>query len=59
VAGPNNSPEGLAQGYTHAFIMTFADAAARDAYLPHADHKAFTDKALPLVDSVAVIDFEV
>jgi hypothetical protein len=59
VAGPNNSPEGQSQGYTHAFIMTFTDASARDAYLPHPDHKAFEEKALPLVDTVAVIDFEV
>ena len=31
VAGANNSPEGLSQGYTHALVMTFTDAAARDA----------------------------
>jgi quinol monooxygenase YgiN len=59
VAGPNNSPQGLSQGYTHGFIMTFADAAARDAYLPHPEHKAFEEKALPLIESVAVVDFEV
>jgi quinol monooxygenase YgiN len=59
VAGPNNSPQGLSQGYTHGFIMTFTDAAARDAYLPHPEHKAFEEKALPLVESVAVVDFEV
>jgi quinol monooxygenase YgiN len=59
VAGPNNSPQGLAQGFTHGIIMTFTDAAARDAYLPHPEHKAFEEKALPLVDSVAVVDFEV
>jgi quinol monooxygenase YgiN len=59
VAGPNDSPQGLSQGYTHAFIMTFTDAAARDAYLPHPDHKAFEDKALPLIESVVVVDFEV
>jgi quinol monooxygenase YgiN len=59
VAGPNNSPQGLSQGYTHGFIMTFADAAARDAYLPHPEHKAFEQKALPLIESVAVVDFEV
>lgn len=41
VGGPNNSPEGLNKGYTHGFIMTFADAAARDAYLPHPDHATF------------------
>ena len=59
VAGPNSSPEGLNQGYTHAFVMTFTDAAARDAYLPHPDHQKFKDACLPLIDSVAIIDFEV
>ena len=59
VAGPNTSPEGLTQGNTHAFIMTFTDAAARDAYLTNADHEAFRSKALPLVESVTVVDFEV
>ena len=38
--GANASPEGLAQGFDHGFIIDFADAAARDAYLVHPDHKA-------------------
>lgn len=38
--GPNSSPEGLSGGYTHSFAMSFADAAARDAYLPHPAHEA-------------------
>ena len=38
--GPNVSPEGLAQGYTHAFTVEFDDAAARDAYLVHPAHQA-------------------
>jgi quinol monooxygenase YgiN len=59
VAGSNNSPQGLSQGYTHAFIMTFRDAAARDAYLPHPEHRKFEEGALPLIESVAVVDFEV
>jgi Stress responsive A/B Barrel Domain len=36
--GPDNSPESLARGYTHGFTVDFADAAGRDAYLPHPDH---------------------
>jgi hypothetical protein len=59
VSGPNNSPEGLSQGYTHGFVMTFENAGARDAYLPHPDHERFQKVALPLVDSVVVFDFEV
>ncbi len=59
VSGPNSSPEGLNQGYSHAFIMTFTDAAARDAYLPHPDHERFKEIALPLIETVAIVDFEV
>ena len=59
VSGPNNSPEGFSHGYTHALIMTFTDAAARDTYLAHPEHSAFKEKAMPLVDSVVVVDFEV
>ncbi|WP_396627043.1 Dabb family protein [Luteitalea sp.] len=39
--GVNNSPEGLNQGFTHVYQLTFKDAAARDAYLPHPEHKKF------------------
>jgi hypothetical protein len=59
VSGPNTSPEGQSQGYTHGFVMTFTDAAARDAYLPHPDHERFMSLAKPFLDSVAVCDFEV
>ena len=37
-SGPYSSSEGLNQGFTHGFIMTFADAASRDGYLPHPEH---------------------
>jgi Stress responsive A/B Barrel Domain len=37
--GPNNSPTGLNQRFTHGFCMGFRDAAARDAYLPHPEHE--------------------
>ena len=39
--GVNNSPEGLDQGFTHVYLLTFDSPAARDAYLPHPDHVAF------------------
>jgi hypothetical protein len=57
-AGPNTSPEGLDQGFTHAFIMTFKDAAARDTYLPHPEHEKAKQLVLPHVDSAVVFDFE-
>jgi hypothetical protein len=59
VAGKNMSPEGLNQGFTHAFIMTFQDAAARDAYLPHPEHERVKALILPMTESVIVLDFEV
>ncbi|HTU99055.1 MAG TPA: Dabb family protein [Luteitalea sp.] len=39
--GVNNSPENKNQGFTHVFLLTFKDAAARDAYLPHPEHVKF------------------
>jgi len=59
VSGTNNSTEGRAQGLTHGFIMTFADAAARDAYVVHPDHEKFKAGAQELVENVVVFDFEV
>ena len=32
--GENDSPEGRAEGFTHSVLMTFADEAARQRYLP-------------------------
>lgn len=59
VGGTNNSPEGLNQGLTHGFVMTFSDPAARDAYLAHPDHERFKTGVLPSIESVLVFDFEV
>jgi Stress responsive A/B Barrel Domain len=39
--GVNNSPEGKNLGFTHVYFVTFESAAARDAYLPHPEHKKF------------------
>lgn len=59
VSGPNSSTEGLNQGLTHGFIMTFTDAAARDAYLPHPEHQRVSDVIKPLAESIVVFDFEI
>lgn len=57
--GDNNSPEGKAHGFDWGFVMTFTDAAARDAYLPHPAHKALGQTLLrPIVDDVLVLDYE-
>jgi len=55
--GTDVSPEGLAQGFTHCFFVTFADAKGRDAYLPHAAHQAFVKVLKPVLDKVLVIDY--
>jgi hypothetical protein len=56
--GPNCSPEGLGRGFGAGFVMTFVDAAARDAYLPHPEHEAILPMASKLVDEVFVYDFD-
>jgi hypothetical protein len=56
--GPNNSPEGWNQGFTHAFVMTFQDASARDAYLPHPAHERVKQLVLPHIEAVVVLDYE-
>ena len=59
VSGLNNSPEGLNQTFTHGFVMTFRDAAARDAYVAHPDHERFKTGVLPSIESVVIFDFDV
>lgn len=55
--GTNVSPENLAQGFTHCFLVSFKDAAGRDFYLPHPAHKEFGKILGPHLDKVLVIDF--
>ncbi|MCA9122568.1 MAG: Dabb family protein [Planctomycetales bacterium] len=55
--GTNNSPEGLNDGFTHCFLLTFKDEAGRAAYLPHEAHKAFGDVLRGHNDKVFVIDY--
>ena len=55
--GKNNSPERHSHGFTHCFMVTFADAAGRETYLPHPDHKAFVEVLKPVLDEVRVLDF--
>jgi hypothetical protein len=57
--GVNDSPEGANLGFTHVYLLTFASAAARDAYLPHPAHKAFGELVgrLGIYDGVFVVDY--
>lgn len=55
--GTNSSPEGLNQGLTHCFFLTFSSDKDRDDYLVHPDHKAFAEIAGPVLDKVTVVDY--
>jgi hypothetical protein len=56
--GPYESGEGLNDGFTHGFIMTFDSPASRDAYLPHPEHERVRDIVVPCLGRVVVFDFE-
>ncbi|MCL4160783.1 UNVERIFIED_CONTAM: hypothetical protein GTU68_034396 [Idotea baltica] len=55
--GTNNSPEGLDQGFTHIFTLTFDSEEGREVYLPHPAHKAFGEGLGPILDKVLVLDY--
>jgi hypothetical protein len=55
--GSNNSPEGLNDGFTHCFLVTFASEKDRKVYLDHADHQAFVSVLKPHLEKVQVIDY--
>ena len=57
--GINNSPEGLEDGFTHGFIVTFENATRRDEYLKHPAHDAFVELIKPGIADVFVNDFSV
>jgi len=56
--GPYSSPEGLNQGYTHGFLMTFESVEARDAFVPHPEHERVKAVFFELLDSAIAFDFE-
>lgn len=55
--GPYDSGEGLNDGFTHGFIMTFESPEARDAYLPHPEHERVKAIVVPCLARVTVFDF--
>jgi hypothetical protein len=57
--GPNTSHEGKNLGFNHVYVLTFEDAKARDAYLPHPEHQNFGTLLgqLEIVEDVFVIDY--
>jgi Stress responsive A/B Barrel Domain len=59
--GVNDSPENLNKGFTHVYLITFENAGARDAYLPHPEHKKFGEllRKLDVLQEALVVDFQV
>jgi len=57
--GINNSPEGKNKGFTHCFLLTFADDGSRDRYVAHPSHAAFSAFARPFLEDALVIDYPV
>lgn len=55
--GTNNSPEGLSQGFTHCFLVSFSSEKDREIYLPHPAHQAFVEVLKPHLDKVLVVDY--
>jgi hypothetical protein len=55
--GPYQSDEGLNDGFTHGFIMTFDTAESRDKYLPHPEHERVRQIVVSCLERVVVFDF--
>jgi hypothetical protein len=55
--GTNVSPEGLNDGFTHCFTLTFASAESRDAYLNHPAHVAFVKTLGTCLERSLVLDY--
>ena len=58
--GVNDSPENKNLGFTHVYQFSFEDAAARDVYLPHPEHKVFGEKLgeMDIVEDAFVVDYQ-
>ena len=55
--GTDVSVEGIAQGFTHCFFLTFKSEADRAVYLPHPAHRAFGQLLSPHKEKVLVLDY--
>lgn len=56
--GLNTSAEGLNDGYTHCFTLTFETACGRDAYLVAEAHLRFVEQLKPWLAKVLVFDYQ-
>ncbi|MGD8293437.1 MAG: Dabb family protein [Desulfobacterales bacterium] len=55
--GLDMSVEGLTEGYTHCFQVTFLSEEDRAVYLPHPEHKALIELMKPHKEKVLVLDY--
>jgi hypothetical protein len=55
--GTNVSHEGLSEGLTHCFLVTFRDAKACDTYIAHKEHKKFVELLKPHLEKAVVVDY--
>ena len=55
--GTDVSVEQKSKGFTHGFVVTFADTEGRDTYLPHPAHQEFVKLVGPRLDDVLVFDY--
>jgi hypothetical protein len=55
--GTNVSLEGLNDGFTHCFTLTFASAEDRDAYIVHPAHRRFVEMLKPSLAKSLVLDY--
>lgn len=57
--GVNDSPEEKNAGFTHCVLMTFADEAARQRYLPHLAHDDLKVIFRPILREIIVLEYTV
>ena len=57
--GTNVSKENKDKGFSHCFVLTFADEKDISAYAVHPDHKAFGALLGPVLEDVFVFDYHI
>ncbi|MBQ5946520.1 Dabb family protein [Massilia sp. ST3] len=55
--GTNVSPEGLNDGFSHCFTLSFASLEDRDAYLVHPEHQRFVSTLGGCLEKSLVVDY--
>ena len=55
--GRDVSIEGISQGFTHCFLVSFESEKDRDEYIPHPNHQDFSGQLGPYLEKVCVVDY--